>query len=216
MRTLLGHLVTLGLGFVGAAAGMLCTQAFHQEDELKVHQEQASALVRPSREGSPTRPSIFDARPVPVTISDDAQEETEDDVQHDLAEIEVDRPEESHAERRERVAREANSYREMFLSEDVDRTWSRSAETNFEENLLSMSDASFTLDRFECRTSVCLGELSWETDADAVRDAQRIAEQPYKENCKTSVFMPELAVGQGLPTAGQLVFDCTDWRADNF
>jgi hypothetical protein len=74
----------------------------------------------------------------------------------------------------------------------VDSTWAPSAQTNFVADLSALaSDSKFHLLGVDCRSTTCVAEVEWKNYGEAVSQFGSVLHAPYKQNCGTTILLPE-------------------------
>ena len=112
----------------------------------------------------------------------------------------------------------------MLVRAEVDRvrreardpSWAPGAEKSFTTELRDLAaKGRFELGVVSCGTTSCIAEVAWDADAQPIEHANAILHHQFSINCVRTVLgpTPEQMVSGG-KNRGQVLFDCTDARAE--
>jgi hypothetical protein len=98
-------------------------------------------------------------------------------------------------------------------NEPTESAWAEKATTLLRTDIQDIATQSgFRLLSIDCRTTLCLARVEWNSPGEASREFARLAHGGYRANCTKSVVVDETPSSGG-SIGASVLFDCEEWRA---
>jgi hypothetical protein len=97
-------------------------------------------------------------------------------------------------------------------AEPAEPAWAAKTSTLLRTDIHDIATQSrFRLLNVDCRTTLCLARVEWESRGAASDEYRRLVHHPYRANCGKSVLVDENVNPNG-SVGGSVLFECEEWR----